>query len=147
MTDSEEWRIIAVDPGAEHIGCSAWVDLECTGSRTYHGPEGRQQFFGNLIFWLRNEALDEVVVEDFRLYASKAKEQIGSQLQTIRVIGVIEQLCLWAEVPYIEQEASIKKATYAIARRRGVTWKGPDVHAKDSEVHGYYRQTKGRENG
>lgn len=41
----------------------------------------------------------EVVMEGFRLYGHKSKEQTNSQFETPQLIGIIRQWCYGAEVP------------------------------------------------
>lgn len=49
------------------------------------------------ILWERGSL--EVVMEGFRLYGHKSKEQTNSQFETPQLIGVIRHWCYGAEVP------------------------------------------------
>lgn len=82
---------------------------------------------------------DIVVIEDFRLYANKAREQIGSDFYTVRVIGAIELTAKLMDVPYVKQGASIKNFT----RLEGCP-SPACIHEQDAYRHvWYYAKKKG----
>src|SRR5699024_12222297 len=81
----------------------------------------------------------------------KAQQQVGSDLETVQLIGVIRYLVErdepdwpFAPVQLFKQPASIKKATKAILGRKKVVSVAkrlrmdPDGHAFDADLHGYH---------
>lgn len=47
-----------------------------------------------------------IVIEDYMLYASKAKEQTNSRMETPQIIGVLKHYCWSQYIPYTMQPAS-----------------------------------------
>ena len=137
-------RMLAIDPGEVHCGYALFNGGDC-----YEAGEWRpHELMTRLEGWMRQGALDEVVIEDYRLYPDKSKQQAHSQMFTVRVIGALEFIVarFGGGVPVIFQRADIKKATVAQNEKRGYQWKsrGHGGHAKDAETHGLYRNQKGR---
>jgi hypothetical protein len=89
----------------------------------------------------------EVVVEEFRVYPHTATALIGSKLPTARLIGKIEYICQERGLPLIMQPAHILKAMVSRLELNGKTLAAVQLkeggHAKDAEVHAYYRAMKG----
>ena len=92
----------------------------------------------------------ELVVERFRLYASKAQQQVGSTFRTVEVIGAIKWMVHLRQmrdehVLLIMAPADIKKATAGNMRGRGIRSivfeKDSKLkeHALDAEQLGYWR--------
>jgi hypothetical protein len=86
-------------------------------------------------------AVPEVIVEDFTLYKSKALQQSGSKMETVRVIGSIESWARRNKSVLVKQPAS----HLTIAQ----LWSGvkmPSDHRKSHWVsaynHGYYYLVK-----
>lgn len=51
-----------------------------------------------------------IVMEDYMLYASKAKDQINSKMETPKLIGILQLHCYSNNIPYVMQTASeVKK--------------------------------------
>jgi len=51
-----------------------------------------------------------IVIEDYLLYASKAKEQTNSRMETPQLIGLIKHHCWDRDIPYVTQPAAeVKK--------------------------------------
>src|ERR1044072_5935969 len=97
---------LSMDPG-KHTGI-------CGYDRKYY-----LQFMLNVpadnvnLFLYQFEFIRICVIEDFKLYPNKAREQIYSDMETSRVIGRTES---WSEVEHVElikQPASIKPTGYA----------------------------------
>ena len=98
-------RIIAIDPGR-----TTGVVIGTVGSQTnptelqlleafeIHWPNrltAVDALFGNMLIGSPIPAVtvEAVVIESFHLYAHKAKEQIGNEFPSVRVIGYVEMLC------------------------------------------------------
>ncbi len=58
-------------------------------------------------------SVDHVVIEDYMLYATKAKSQINSRMETSQLIGVMKQYCFDHNIPYTMQPASLVKKRWA----------------------------------
>lgn len=55
---------------------------------------------------------DTLVIEDYLLYAHKAKQQIGSKMETPKLIGVIEQECFKLNIGIVVQKAADVKTRW-----------------------------------
>ncbi len=134
-------RMVAIDPGEKHCGVSIWYGERMTGAYEAETP-------GHLIIsvrqWVATGAVDELVVEEYRLYPWASDAQAFTQIKTIEVIGVLRYLAAEDGVPMVEQGAAIKKPTFAIMRRRGVELPKGSQHVKDAIAHGYYRLHRGQ---
>ena len=109
-------RILAFDPSGsftEGSGTTGYVIFEnghiiSVGQLKAEDFDCRQDYWkmhGNLI---RNLEPDVVVAEDYRLQAGKEKAQIGSQMETVRLLGYMEMTAYIARIPFVLQPASIK---------------------------------------
>lgn len=152
-TDIDHQRpILTVDPGSEHTGIALWFYYPGKGWRCDHAQEiSPGDFVTSLENYLKSNSLGTVVYESWQLYADKAQQQVGSELETVQLIGVIRYLVERDEpdwpfepVQLFKQPASIKKATKAILGRKKVISVAkrlrmdPDGHAFDAELHGYH---------
>lgn len=96
-----------------------------------------------------------IVIEDYLLYASKAKDQINSRMETSKLIGILQLHCFTNGIPYIMQPASeVKKRwTNEILHYKGYiklykrkytipdTKVAIDRHCLDSIRHGVHYAT------
>jgi hypothetical protein len=81
----------------------------------------------------------EVVMEDYRVYASKMEQHVGSSLSTPRLIGLIETLCLQQGIPYHKQPASTSKQFVTDEKLKDWNFYKTGVrHARDAIRHGCY---------
>lgn len=95
--------LIAVDPGDVHVGVAfftteainPWHQLpvdraewRCSDAQEWTPDE----FADGLAELMLEGGLDTLVIEKFRLYADKAKEQTGSEFPTAQLIGVLKYL-------------------------------------------------------
>lgn len=78
------------------------------------------------------------VVEDYRLYPNKAKEQYYSDMETPRIIGQIEGWAELYDVNVTKQPASIKPTAYKWLGKKPLPKTNPLNHALDAHVHGIY---------
>lgn len=87
-------------------------------------------------------SLDLLIIESFVLYPDKAKAQIGSDMPTSQLIGVLRYLARTRDVPVILQPAAIKDPTEFQMARKGIDHlavaEQQGGHAKDAETHGYH---------
>jgi hypothetical protein len=132
-------KIIAVDPGEEHNGVAVFIDGACRFTASVR----RDCLFNSLGAWAGlfcrdSLRFDAMVVEEFKLYPSKASALSWSTLGTVEIIGALRERCRSEELEFVTQPASIKRATRALVQRRGLALLGSDTHARDAELHGYY---------
>lgn len=150
---------VAIDPGDIHVGIAIGRCLPTTKKQseptvlhTVELTQAEALYFAHLCFPM----LRSVVIEQFSLYADKAKSLIGSTMPTCRLIGALEYIaCISVEGTYaqprairsiddylFEQPASVQEPTRAKLRARGtsshaVTNKtGP--HCLSAELHFYH---------
>ena len=97
----DETRLmLTVDPGGEHVGVALWFYYEGYGWRCDHAQEmNPAEFVEFLERYLEAGTIGTVVYESWQLYADKAQQQVGSELEVVQLIGVIKYL-----VGSIEQE-------------------------------------------
>ena len=84
---------------------------------------------------------DQIVMEDYRVYAWRAKHHAGSDMLTTRVIGSIETIAVQHFIAdIIKQPAHIAKKFCTDAKLRAWNFhqKGGLKHANDAIRHGCY---------
>ena len=122
---------VSTDPGGEHVGMAFWQDdelVECDEYTPLAAMLAIENFEPSLL-----------VIEEFRLYPSKAKTLTGSTMETAQLIGA---MTWWAKCNAARvhlQPAAIKTPTLAYARKHQLeitTDKGG--HAKDAHTHGLH---------
>lgn len=147
--------ILAVDPGDEHVGV-AWFDqVDGAWACVYVEEQTPDEFRAYLGPALNSGIFEYFVLESFNLYGDKALEQTGSPMLTSQLIG-LAKYAHWLAVQagvvctLVLQAPSIKKAVFAILKRKGYTFtadrlKVPAQHVRDAEVHGvkFIRDTMG----
>lgn len=153
--------IWAVDPGDVHVGIARFREddetWECTEAKEFGHDEAADLIAAHLAMGV----LDVLVVERFALYADKATQQIGSEMLTAQLIGVIRfvhrtyldnrakrrsektfiagELAALRETVLEFQPASIQKPTTAICRAKGIKSEAKgNAHAKSAELHGWH---------
>jgi hypothetical protein len=124
-------KILAVDPGDSHVGVAQYDDGEVTAEEVA-AADWLPRFAGLVV------ELDQVVVEEFRLYPGSAPALSWSPMRTVEMIGVIRWLCSCAGVPITLQSAAAKQPTRAQCKARGIEWKHKSGHASDALLHLYY---------
>ncbi|AWY07446.1 hypothetical protein SEA_UNTPL_46 [Streptomyces phage UNTPL] len=181
--NDEDMTVLAVDPGEEHVGvalgCRYFFDaagyaefcaLCASGEhpkQQHRSPDWKLQAPGwrvydvaeltpwEFVLFLRENLhlLDWITCEKFTLYPHLAKEQIGSEMPTSKLIGWIEfSVRLWneqwtkdpstpaagrPEVYYESYPANIHKGTYAVLAHAGIDFISPKTpdHARSAELH------------
>jgi len=106
-------KLVAFDPGATTGVCVANVtihknlvtDLDVVESAAI--PWDRR--FEAIEFYLNWLPYDYCIVEDFRLYKTKAKAQVNNRFPSSQLIGVIEYLCWELDIPIQFQMAAERK--------------------------------------
>src|SRR5690625_5915891 len=73
--------MLTVDPGPEHTGIALWFYYPGKGWRCDHAQEiSPGDFVTSLENYLKSNSLGTVVYESWQLYADKAQQQVGSDL-------------------------------------------------------------------
>lgn len=153
-------RMVSIDPGDVHVGVAAWHRTleawECTLA-VEMTPETAVEYLSRELLQGR---VDLVVVEDFRLQPDKAMAQVGSDMPTAQLIGVIKYLVgglanaksRWPSQPVelILQQPTIKNPTDSIRRAKSHEFRAKldgvtGDHATDAELHGLYHLWKTRQ--
>jgi hypothetical protein len=96
----------------------------------------------------RDRLIDELIIEEFVLYDREYANQTWSPMKTSQLIG---QLKFAARGPrgshgieVVEQGAYIKKAIRRQLVARGIRQTGEGSHARDAELHLWYRVLRSR---
>jgi len=124
--------ILAVDPG----DTTGYAVLHMDGRCRLWGHKSAEDF----ITWLGTAPLDTVehiVIEDFVLFARKAKKQTGSRFKTVQVIGALKMRAGQLGIPFHMQGSDIKP----IAERWSKVFPPADhskSHKYDAFNHGFY---------
>jgi len=114
---------IGIDPG----NTTGWAAVD---SRTGDIRELKHIPFDDIMQFLIDydwSQVDRVILEDFRLFPNKAKEQAGSDFQVVQVIGMVKQMMQMKRIPVFMQMSSI----LPIAERQA----GLKIPKKHSESH------------
>jgi hypothetical protein len=126
---------ISIDPG-ETSGITTWND----SGNPIHYNEFDIPNLHKFLDWLeqiKTDFLRKIIIEEYRLYQSKALQQSGSHLETVQVIGMIKRCNYKLNLPdVVEVRADSKDIA---AKWSGV--KLPKGHTPDwmsSYLIGYY---------
>jgi len=126
---------LATDPGKT----SGWATFDEQGNGITIGQANIQDF----IKLLETTEAKIIITEDYMLFPWKAKEQIWSKLDTVRVIGMIQYICYKRDIELVLQDPGIKGIGYywagiPKAKQHKIS------HERDAYVHGvYYLQKNG----
>jgi len=147
--------VVGIDPGDVHCGVAVarvtYDDATHEGQVKLTRAEeyGPDDCADHLASWLLEGWVGAVAVERFSLYGDKAGAQVGSQMQTAQLIGVLRYVTRLAnrgrrdagqpEVPFVLQGADIKKGIRNQARARGIDLIPASAdHARDAQLHAVY---------
>lgn len=152
--------ILAFDPSGsfkEGKGNTGWVLIDgktivSFGILRASDYKTRPEYWSSHINIIESFQIDEVVMEEFRLYSSKAKSQINSEMETSKLLGFLE-MYLWSKnIVYSTQLAQRAKQRFTdeiLIKKEYITKKngryyinGINVagHVIDALRHGLYRQ-------
>jgi hypothetical protein len=98
---------------------------------------------------IEKEFPDVCVIESYRLFGHKSKEQIGSSLETPMLIGYLQMVCFELNIPVVLQDPSTKQrhaddilVKTGIIEKKGnkYYYKGEltNLHKRDSLRHDLY---------
>jgi len=123
--------VVGLDPG-NTTGYSYWH-----GSALLESGELRLHKTANIVDLLYSfPSIDQFVVEEYRIYPNRAKQHIGHDLFTPRIIGAVEAFAHIKNVPVHFQPASLGKSHFTDTRLKhlGLFRKG-HRHANDAIRH------------
>lgn len=154
--DLGERLLVGIDPGDVHVGFAVFCKEHdghpvCSYTMELTPDECADRVAGMLA---RGE-LAVIAIERFSLYEDKALSQVGSEMATSQLIGVINYLARvhnqfvrgversaakdWAEVVLVSEGAHAKKAIRSQLRARGIDRVGKvGSHTGDAEEQGWY---------
>lgn len=88
---------------------------------------------------LRIYAPTQLVLEDYRIYNTRANQHIGSSLSTPRLIGMLETLCMQHKIPYHKQPAATPKQFVTDSKLKAWDLYGKGSrHSRDAMRHAIY---------
>jgi hypothetical protein len=144
--------VLSVDPGTTHVGVVVGCRYDqAPGWRVYSVAEMLPDDFAAWVF-PRLGMFDVIGCEDFVVYANKARELIGSRLETVRLLGWLEfTVKEWNRRPldpehrkagpydiqWFSHMAQIHKGTEAVMKHAGIPFVSPATpdHARSAELH------------
>lgn len=153
----------AFEEGQGTTGYSIWkfnedngaYALVKTGSIRAHTFKDQFEYFDAHIKLIETTKPDVIILEDYLLYAHKAKQQIGSKMETPQLIGLIKYKCKETNIEIVIQEAREVKKRWndIILIYKGIIHKSGNVyrdcnehvisrHAKDAIRHAMHYITK-----
>lgn len=110
-------KVLAFDPAgnwSEGKGTTGYA-ISTDGNPAHElGDIRAVNFSSKHSYWFDHKNLievhfpDYVVIESYRLFGHKAKEQSGSSLETPQLIGYLEMVCYEFEIPVFFQDPSTK---------------------------------------
>lgn len=115
-------NILSIDPGETSAFVDATLDspshphphLRVLQWGTWSGMEELAYLYEAKLFYHP----DAIVIEDYRIYPTKAKEHIGSQVYTAKEIGRIEWLAFQNDTEVVYQLASQAKGRWPTSRMK-----------------------------
>lgn len=123
--------VLGLDPG-NTTGWSLWH-----GGNLVEWGEIKLRRTSNIVDLLYSfDELGQIVVEEYRIYPNRAKQHIGHDLFTPRVIGAVEAYAYMKNVPVHFQPASLGKSHFTDARLKALgLYKKGHRHANDAIRH------------
>lgn len=125
--------LLSLDPGETLGWCEfRYGQLARTGQR-------RIKSFRDFEVLIQNVAPDVIVCENYKVYAHKAAEHIGSEVVTVQYIGAIKLIAQQRGIPVVLQMASQAKGFATDQKLRGWSlYQTNKRHANDAIRHACY---------
>ena len=152
-------KVLSFDPsgntGKEGNGTSGYA-ISLEGNLPHElGDIKSTDYNSSQAYWFAHKELieshfpDVVVIESYRLFGHKAKQQTGSTLDTPRLIGYLEMVCYELNIPVVYQDPSTKTrhaddilVKTGIVEKKGnkLYYKGEitNLHQRDALRHNLY---------
>lgn len=126
-------RLLALDPG-ETTGWAVFED--CQLARCGQWPVRALEDFDAFVTDKRPDAM---VIENYRVYASRAAQHVGSEVNTAQYVGILKFLGQMYQVPYTLQMAHQAKGWVSDTRLNTLgLFQTGKRHANDAIRHGVY---------
>jgi hypothetical protein len=155
-------KVLAFDPSGnyeEGFGTSGWAIAMDGFPPSTLGDIRAEDYKSRQEYWFAHKVLiesffpDVVVIESYRLFGHKAKEQSGSSLETPMLIGYLEMVCHEMMIPVVIQDPSTKTrhndsvlVKIGVIQNKGgkLYYKGEltNMHKRDALRHIMYYQRK-----
>ena len=138
--DKNKLHVLSIDPG-NITGYAIW---NCNINGQYELLECEEADQEKIYLVMERERFDIIIYEAFRLYANKAKAQIGSDFLPSQIIGVINYIGQLKNSLMVEQMASTK-AFWTNDRLKKMDLYVTSDHRRDSIrhfLHWYYLVAK-----
>lgn len=124
-------KYIAIDPGKANGVCG--YDSRFYLQFMFTIPEE------SMIDLLRVfEKVDTCIIEDYRLFPDKSKDQVYSDMLTSRIIGRVETWAQIGKIRLVKQGSKIKNTGYKWIGRKPLPKSNPRNHSLDAHVHFMY---------
>lgn len=126
---------LAIDPGDVHVGWARCLDSGLIRSGEWSPTETCDR----VIVLMTENKVEELIIEEYVLYPDEYQAQTWSDLKTPQLIGALRHISHMFRIPVVMQGAAVKTPTRAQMKRRGFRHTGTSIHARDAELHLYYR--------
>lgn len=131
---------LSIDPG-EKIG---WATFDSSGKPTGYGEVRGRDALIDLLQEDRFSDVQQLIIEDYRIFGHKAKAHAQSKVETTRVIGAVEA---WAKMRGIKNKPVLQPANILpIAQMwSGIPVPSHGAHGHDqwsAYNHGFYYLVK-----
>ena len=134
--------ILSLDPSGSYFegkGTTGWCVYDCDMKKvTQGGYLAATTYLDVLAYWKAHLRLIQkyrdrygnrlhVVIEDYRLYASRADSQTNSTMETCKLIGILQYFCLENGIEYTMQLASLVKNRWSnkVLAHKNILYFGP----------------------
>lgn len=150
-------KVLTFDPSGnytEGYGTSGYAVSLDKSYPTLHDIRAEDYRSRNEYWFAHKEVIekvfpDVVVIESYRLFGHKSKEQSGSSLETPQLIGYLEMVCFEMNIPTFLQDPSTKSrhadevlVKTGIVEKKGIKYyyKGEltNMHKRDALRHDLY---------
>lgn len=137
---AETYKYLALDPGT----ATGWATFDSEGTATNYGTAAtHDELMQELDKFTESNRPDVVIIESFKLFNRKAKQQSGSDMPASQAIGIIKVYASRWGAKVVMQDPSIKP----IAQK----WSGmkpvgahKNSHWVDAMNHGIYYLVKNK---
>lgn len=151
-------KVLSFDPSGNYFegkgtsGYAISLDLHLPhklGDISANDYESRQAYWFTHKELIETVFPDVCVIESYRLFGHKSKEQIGSSLETPMLIGYLEMVCYELDIPVVIQDPTTKsrhtddilvKAEIVEKKGQKYYYKGEmtNLHKRDALRHNLY---------
>ena len=158
-------KVLCFDPSGnfeEGSGTTGWALFQDGEIKKFWDVKAKdfstiEEYWNHVTMIIHIYEPDEVVIEDYRLFGHKAKQQSWSALETPQLIGWMRMYCWEANIPVIFQSPKDKvRVADPQLERLGIIQKEgnsyycnnikTNLHQRDAIRHGvfYHRYRKGK---